>query len=195
MFCWVYKYYAFTSTLLLRYFNYSLFFYSMMNNFAFPPTNCVWASFTLASCTEATLSCMQDGQRYSDKDVWKPEPCRICVCDTGTVLCDEIVCEELKDCPNPEIPFGECCPICAADQSPPIGRNLFISHFIINKLLHILMLFVLGEGMKVNQRVVRCFFNHFRRFFLPPFDLKCHFFSPKQTHDNKIRSGTSGQIS
>ncbi|CAM9940817.1 unnamed protein product [Bubo scandiacus] len=30
-------------------------------------------------------SCLQDGQRYSDKDVWKPEPCRICVCDTGTV--------------------------------------------------------------------------------------------------------------
>ncbi|KAA0708108.1 Collagen alpha-1(II) chain [Triplophysa tibetana] len=56
-------------------------------------------------------SCMQDGQRYSDKDVWKPESCRVCVCDTGTVLCDEIVCEELKDCPKPEIPFGECCPV------------------------------------------------------------------------------------
>ncbi len=77
---------------------------------------------------EDVLSCIQDGQRYSDKDVWKPEPCRICVCDTGTVLCDEIVCEELKDCPKPEIPFGECCPICAADPSPPIGCNLFISH-------------------------------------------------------------------
>lgn len=101
---------------------------------------------------------MQDGQRYTDKDVWKPEPCRICVCDTGTVLCDEIVCEELKDCPNPEIPFGECCPICAAGQSPSIGRNLFISLFIINKLLHNLMSFILGEQMEVNQRAVRCFF-------------------------------------
>ncbi|GLD52950.1 collagen alpha-1(II) chain [Lates japonicus] len=70
---------------------------------------------------EDAFSCIQDGQRYSDKDVWKPEPCRICVCDTGTVLCDEIVCEELKDCPKPEIPFGECCPICAADTSTPIG--------------------------------------------------------------------------
>lgn len=101
---------------------------------------------------------MQDGQRYSDKDVWKPEPCRICVCDTGTILCDEIVCEELKDCPNPEIPFGECCPICAADQSPPIGRNLFISHLIINKLLHNIMLFVLGELIKINQRMFRYLF-------------------------------------
>uniref|UniRef100_A0A3Q2XAT1 VWFC domain-containing protein n=1 Tax=Hippocampus comes TaxID=109280 RepID=A0A3Q2XAT1_HIPCM len=78
---------------------------------------------------EGAPSCLQDGQRYSDKDVWKPEPCRICVCDTGTVLCDEIVCEELRDCPKPEIPFGECCPICAADSSPPIGCNLFISNF------------------------------------------------------------------
>ncbi|CAB1353252.1 unnamed protein product [Coregonus sp. 'balchen'] len=62
---------------------------------------------------------MQDGQRYSDKDVWKPEPCRICVCDTGTVLCDEIICEEIKDCPKPEIPFGECCPICVRDGEAP----------------------------------------------------------------------------
>ncbi|TRZ09345.1 hypothetical protein HGM15179_017770 [Zosterops borbonicus] len=52
-------------------------------------------------------SCLQDGHRYSDKDVWKPEPCQICVCDTGTVLCDEIICEDVRDCPNSEIPFGE----------------------------------------------------------------------------------------
>ncbi|XP_057262001.1 collagen alpha-1(II) chain-like, partial [Pezoporus wallicus] len=65
-------------------------------------------------------SCLQDGQTYSDKDVWKPEPCRICVCDTGTVLCDDIICEELRDCPSPEIPFGECCPICPAEQ--PSGQ-------------------------------------------------------------------------
>ncbi|KAJ8264823.1 hypothetical protein COCON_G00139220 [Conger conger] len=51
--------------------------------------------------------CVQDGQRYSDKDVWKPQPCQICVCDSGSVLCDEVICEEQRDCPNPEIPFGE----------------------------------------------------------------------------------------
>uniref|UniRef100_A0ACB8ENP0 Uncharacterized protein n=1 Tax=Sphaerodactylus townsendi TaxID=933632 RepID=A0ACB8ENP0_9SAUR len=68
-------------------------------------------------------SCVQDGQRYSDKDVWKPEPCRICVCDTGTILCDEILCEELRDCPSPEIPFGECCPICPTDQPAATDRQ------------------------------------------------------------------------
>lgn len=92
------------------------------------PVPCVSLTMTSHTVEEDASSCIQDGQRYSDKDVWKPEPCRICVCDTGIVLCDEIVCEELKDCPKPEIPFGECCPICAADPSPPIGRNLFISH-------------------------------------------------------------------
>uniref|UniRef100_A0AAV2M339 VWFC domain-containing protein n=1 Tax=Knipowitschia caucasica TaxID=637954 RepID=A0AAV2M339_KNICA len=66
-----------------------------------------------------SLSCSQDGQQFSDKDVWKPEPCRICVCDSGSVLCDDIVCEELRDCSKPEIPFGECCAVCAADPRPP----------------------------------------------------------------------------
>lgn len=101
--------------------------------FFLPPSspNCLGLCVSLSMIPhteEDVFSCMQDGQGYSDKDVWKPEPCRICVCDTGTVLCDEIVCEELKDCPKPEIPFGECCPICAADPSTPIGCNLFISH-------------------------------------------------------------------
>lgn len=76
---------------------------------------------------EKAGSCVQDGQRYNDKDVWKPEPCRICVCDTGTVLCDDIICEDMKDCLSPETPFGECCPICATDLATASGRNLFIS--------------------------------------------------------------------
>ncbi|XP_013925369.1 PREDICTED: uncharacterized protein LOC106551746 [Thamnophis sirtalis] len=71
---------------------------------------------------EEAGSCVQDGQRYSDKDVWKPEPCQICVCDTGTVLCDDILCEEMRDCPRPEIPFGECCPICPTDQPTASGQ-------------------------------------------------------------------------
>lgn len=44
--------------------------------------------------------------------MWKPEPCQICVCDSGNILCDEVICEDTSDCPNAEIPFGECCPIC-----------------------------------------------------------------------------------
>lgn len=70
-----------------------------------------------ASCPTILLpvqtgSCIQDGLTYNDKDVWKPEPCQICVCDSGNILCDEVICEDTSDCPNAEIPFGECCPIC-----------------------------------------------------------------------------------
>lgn len=80
----------------------------------------------LVVTTVGAGGCIQDGQHYNDKDVWKPEPCRICVCDSGAVLCDEIICEEIKECANPIIPSGECCPICPADASAPIGCNLFI---------------------------------------------------------------------
>lgn len=94
-----------------------------------PPAPC-----PLLAAAEEAGGCIQDGQQYNDKDVWKPEPCRICVCDSGSVLCDDIICEDIKECANPIIPSGECCPICPADASAPIGCNLFI-HISINKLL------------------------------------------------------------
>lgn len=70
------------------------------------PTN----SYLLPSGTFG--SCTLDGQLYNDKDVWKPEPCQICVCDSGTVMCDEVICEDTSECADPIIPDGECCPIC-----------------------------------------------------------------------------------
>ncbi|KAK5885616.1 hypothetical protein CesoFtcFv8_019311 [Champsocephalus esox] len=67
-------------------------------------------------------SCTLDGQVFADRDVWKPEPCQICVCDSGTVMCDEVICEDTTDCPNPTIPHDECCPICLDDgfQEPQV---------------------------------------------------------------------------
>lgn len=79
-----------------------------------------------------TGSCIQDGLTYNDKDVWKPEPCQICVCDSGNILCDEVICEDTSDCPNAEIPFGECCPICpdtdgtVTSPSSPSWRRLVV---------------------------------------------------------------------
>ena len=87
--------------------------------------------FLTPSITELTLafflfllsgiygSCTLDGQFYNDKDVWKPEPCQICVCDNGAVLCDEVICEDTSDCSYPVIPDGECCPICPDDGTSP----------------------------------------------------------------------------
>lgn len=88
----------------------------------------------------ASGSCTLDGQVFADRDVWKPEPCQICVCDSGTVMCDEVICEDTTDCPNPIIPHDECCPICPDDGtlssflslssslSPP-PLTLFLSSF------------------------------------------------------------------
>lgn len=73
-----------------------------------PPSLSVAPSDTGGSCT-------LDGQVFADRDVWKPEPCQICVCDSGTVMCDEVICEDTTDCPNPIIPHDECCPICPDD--------------------------------------------------------------------------------
>nr|ACO51741.1 Collagen alpha-1III chain precursor [Aquarana catesbeiana] len=79
-----------------------------------------YPSLILAQQQEVqSATCTHQGQTYADRDVWKPEPCQICVCDTGSVLCDEIMCDDTDpECENPEIPFGECCPICPSPPSP-----------------------------------------------------------------------------
>lgn len=49
---------------------------------------------------------------YQHNDIWKPEPCRVCVCDNGVAICDEVQCELLSDCEKAVTPEGECCPVC-----------------------------------------------------------------------------------
>lgn len=71
------------------------------------------------------VSCTADGQSYTNRDIWKPEPCRICVCDNGQVLCDEIQCDELTNCEKMVIPEGECCPVCQSDPSNGGGQGTF----------------------------------------------------------------------
>uniref|UniRef100_A0A3Q2T273 VWFC domain-containing protein n=1 Tax=Fundulus heteroclitus TaxID=8078 RepID=A0A3Q2T273_FUNHE len=58
-------------------------------------------------------SCMENGNVYSNNDIWKPELCRTCVCDSGLVVCEDDVCEELRDCQMLVFPKGECCPLCS----------------------------------------------------------------------------------
>lgn len=103
--------------------------------------------------TEEDLGgCIQDGQHFEDRAVWKPEACRVCVCDSGSVLCDEVICEELKDCNNPIIPSGECCPICPADQDQTSG---LLSHTPSSALFicftHPLMFVLYSDIVTCNQ--------------------------------------------
>lgn len=87
-----------------------------------------WKGLTHYTHAAAVLShedtCTENGTTYSNNQIWSPEPCRVCVCDMGTVVCEEVVCEELGDCETTEAPQGECCPVCsAATQQPPNTDN------------------------------------------------------------------------
>lgn len=71
------------------------------------------------------VACTQNGQMYLNRDIWKPSPCQICVCDNGAILCDEIQCQDMLECENPQVPPGECCPVCphtTRDFDTTIGK-------------------------------------------------------------------------
>lgn len=52
------------------------------------------------------IACTQNGQMYLNRDIWKPAPCQICVCDNGAILCDKIECQDVLDCADPVTPLG-----------------------------------------------------------------------------------------
>lgn len=79
------------------------------------------------------IACTQNGQMYLNRDIWKPSPCQICVCDNGAILCDEIQCQDVLECENPQVPPGECCPVCphrTRDFDTTIGKTAFLSLFL-----------------------------------------------------------------
>lgn len=76
-------------------------------------------------CCSDEDSCSEDGKVYANNDMWSPEPCRVCVCNMGTAVCEKVVCKDLGDCQETVTPEGECCPVCltagatAAPSVPP----------------------------------------------------------------------------
>ncbi|XP_075333089.1 cysteine-rich motor neuron 1 protein-like [Odontesthes bonariensis] len=78
------------------------------------------AQVIAVTCQEDTKNdtCTENGKVYANKDMWSPEPCRVCVCDMGTTMCEDVVCEDLGDCQKTVIPEGECCPVCLTSASP-----------------------------------------------------------------------------
>lgn len=66
-------------------------------------------------------SCTADGKLYSNNQIWNPDPCRVCLCEMGTVVCEDVVCEDIGDCQTAEIPEGECCPVCSVAQTGKTG--------------------------------------------------------------------------
>ncbi|XP_073700216.1 extracellular matrix protein 2 [Garra rufa] len=58
-----------------------------------------------------TEHCIFRGITMYDKTVWSPKPCVNCLCASGEVVCDRILCPALR-CQLKFQPIGECCPIC-----------------------------------------------------------------------------------
>lgn len=62
-------------------------------------------------------SCSVDGEVHRHDDIWKPEACRVCACDNGVAVCDQVQCELLSGCEKQVTPDGECCPVCESFAS------------------------------------------------------------------------------
>ncbi len=69
-------------------------------------------------------SCTEDGKVYSNNQIWSPEPCQVCICEMGTVVCEDVMCEDVGDCKTTEIPEGECCPVCLTADTGKLECDL-----------------------------------------------------------------------
>ena len=78
-------------------------------------------------------SCTFEEDVYRHNEIWKPAPCRVCVCDNGVAICDEVQCELLTNCEKVVTPEGECCPLCEnfASAGRRIGE-LRQKHFVLS---------------------------------------------------------------
>ncbi|XP_071783371.2 kielin/chordin-like protein [Centroberyx gerrardi] len=75
-----------------------------------PPSNCNYP--IQRTCCMACDGCMFHGQDYPDgfEFVNDKDPCGICTCYGGDVVCTQIPCYE--DCSHPYTPPGQCCGEC-----------------------------------------------------------------------------------
>lgn len=79
----------------------------------YPVSHCISYISPLPSASaENQAGCKEGDVIHEPNAIWKPEPCRLCVCDKGNIVCEDIRCEELKGCEHFSVPEGECCPLC-----------------------------------------------------------------------------------
>lgn len=120
--------------------------------------------FSAAPDEKKEENCKVDGELHHHNDIWKPEPCRVCVCDNGVTVCDEIQCEVLPECEKVVTPAGECCPVCEnfAGASRLIGETHLpviqqVQTSIIKRLslcstfAHLINVFIFIYGIIVND--------------------------------------------
>ena len=84
----------------------------------------MFVSWSLVRCVEGKiyfLKCLleengcvtNNGVTKNHGDVFKVDKCTVCLCDNGTVTCDQLRCND-PGCPIDEqyLPADECCPVC-----------------------------------------------------------------------------------
>ncbi|XP_076063237.1 uncharacterized protein LOC143038124 [Oratosquilla oratoria] len=65
-------------------------------------------------CPQCGGGCLYDGRLYPHLHKTPArDPCTTCTCFEGNVECETIRCSDVY-CEDPEIPRGECCPVCNA---------------------------------------------------------------------------------
>ncbi|XP_071943173.1 kielin/chordin-like protein isoform X2 [Antedon mediterranea] len=85
-------------------------------------------------CCSDCIDCLYDDMRVSNSQYFTPpsDPCQQCLCSYGVVRCQKRGCPEVT-CRVPEMPPGECCPVCpdCSDQFGglhPEGSSWIPSH-------------------------------------------------------------------
>ncbi|XP_043120875.1 kielin/chordin-like protein isoform X2 [Puntigrus tetrazona] len=76
------------------------------------PQQCLHA-VSLRDCCPVCDSCLFEGLRYENTQTFysPSDPCKRCVCQSGSVLCSPVDCPSVS-CTNSITPPGQCCPQC-----------------------------------------------------------------------------------
>ena len=74
---------------------------------------CVGGKIYFLKCLLEDNGCVHNGVTKNHGDVFKVDKCTVCLCDNGTVTCDQLRCND-PGCPIDEqyLPADECCPVC-----------------------------------------------------------------------------------
>ncbi|XP_039769314.1 kielin/chordin-like protein [Ornithorhynchus anatinus] len=78
-----------------------------------PPSTCSQPILSPGHCCPTCQGCEEDGSSHAHGDEWTApgDPCQLCRCLEGQVLCHQKECASL--CPHPARPHpGTCCPVC-----------------------------------------------------------------------------------
>lgn len=84
----------------------------------------------VSSCAE----CDYNGQLYNDGERLDlpEEPCQVCYCKGGEVMCNSITCYHRDDCDPIEVP-GQCCP---KYENCPVRGTTIISSVTQSKIIY-----------------------------------------------------------